>query len=53
MFNPLGVPTLEQATYNWPWEKHDDSKLITATLRDCPWDLLMVIAKASLEIVIF
>lgn len=35
------------ATYNCPWEKHGFSRLTTQTLNDWPWDLFMVIAKAS------
>ena len=43
-----GDPTLEQATYSWPCEKQGCSKLIPATFRDCPWALLIVMAKANL-----
>ena len=40
----VGIPTQEQATYNWPYEKHGFSRLITQTLSDCPLDLFMNIA---------
>lgn len=42
----FGVPTREQATYNWPCEKHEFSKIKPAIVNDWPCALLMVIAKA-------
>ena len=37
----------ERATYNCPWEKTGVCKSNPTFATDCPWDLLMVIAKAS------
>ena len=37
----------ERATYNCPWEKTGVWKSNPTFATDCPWDLLMVIAKAS------
>ena len=37
----------ERATYNCPWEKTGVCKSNPTFATDCPWDLLMIIAKAS------
>lgn len=42
-----GWPTREQATYNWPWEKHGLSKFKPQNLNIWPCDVLIVIAKAK------
>ena len=39
---------LENATYSCPCENTDVLRLIPTCSTDCPWDLLMVMAKASL-----
>ena len=44
----LGLPTREQATYSWPCEKHRVDRSSPATPKDCPCDLFIVIAYASL-----
>ena len=40
--------TLENATYNWPWEKTGWGKYIPILLNDCPWLLLMDMQNANL-----
>ena len=42
-----GFPTLEHATYNWPWEKHGFSKSKTQIIIVWPCDLLIDIANAK------
>jgi len=44
--NTDGLPTCEHATYNLPWEKHAFSKFRPQTLKDCPYDLLIVMVNA-------
>ena len=39
---------LDIATYNWPWVKTGVLRSTPTYLTDCPWDLLIVIAKANL-----
>ena len=43
----VGIPTREQATCNWPLEKHVFSRLIPQTFSNCPWDLFIDIANVS------
>lgn len=43
----VGVPTLDQPTYNWPCEKHGNCKYNPATFNVLPCDLCIVIAKAN------
>jgi hypothetical protein len=45
--NEDGLLTREQATYSWPCENHENSKLIPQTSNDWPCDLLIVVAKAN------
>ena len=48
MFRFSGEPTLEQLTYNWPWEKHGELRSRPAIFNVWPWDLLIVMAKLNL-----
>jgi len=43
----VGIPTREQATYNYPCEKYGFSRLMPQTLSDCPCDLFIDTANAS------
>ena len=42
-----GLPTLEHATYNCPWEKQSVFRSIPHYSNDCTWALLMVIANRT------
>ena len=43
-----GEPTLESATYSWPYENTGSGKNTTTRLRVCPWLLFIVMANANL-----
>ena len=45
-----GLPTLEHATYNCPWEKQSIFRSIPHYSNDCPWALLMVIANRTFPV---
>ena len=45
-----GLPTLEHATYNCPWEKQSVFRSIPHYSNDCPWALLMVIANRTFPV---
>ena len=45
-----GLPTLEHATYNCPWEKQSVFRSIPHYSNDCPWALLKVIANRTFPV---
>jgi len=46
-FSPFLFVTLDNATYNWPWQNTCLDKYMPTLLRDWPWLLLIVIAKQT------
>ena len=42
------LPTLDMQTYSWPWAKQESFNQTPDLWRVWPWDLLIVIAKATL-----
>ena len=46
----LGLPTLEHAIYNCPWEKQSVFRFIPHYSNDCPSALLMVIANRTFPV---
>ena len=45
ILKPSILRTRDRATYNWPWVKTGLHKYKPTFFSDCPWRLLMVIAK--------
>ena len=46
-FSPFLFVTLDNAIYNWPWQKTCFDKYNPTVFRDWPWLLFMVIAKQT------
>ena len=47
MVTPAGEPTLDMATYSWPWEKHGFGRKMPSRSKVFPCALLTVMAKAA------